>query len=153
MRPKQDVYSLDTDNSPAVYSLDAARGFEHAFLEGDDLPSEPVAVKETPCVPGRDDRKSCRNPVPEARQSCELKLGDDVLPALLLDESRGGFAILADRLEGAKPGKKAKLHTDMGWFQVRIVYVREAARPAHANTKSDRWFRLGLRKKRSFFLF
>jgi hypothetical protein len=80
-------------------------------------------------------------------------VGADPLPALLIDESRGGFAVLIDRLEGIKPGKKAKLHTDMGWFQVRIVYVKEAARPAHSNTKSDCWFRLGLRKKRSFFLF
>ena len=63
---------------------------------------------------GRDDRKSTRNQVSKARQSCELKVGTGVVPALLVDESRGGFAILIDRLEGLKRGKKAKLHTDMG---------------------------------------
>ena len=90
---------------------------------------------------------------PKARQSCELKVGTGVVPALLVDESRGGFAILIDRLEGLKRGKKAKLHTDMGWFVVRIVYIRKAARPSGSDSKCDTWFRVGLRKARSFFLF
>ena len=70
--------------------------------------------------------------MPEARQPCELNIGDNLIPALLMDESRGGFAVMIDRLEGVKSGKRARLRTDAGWVKVRIIYIKKAAPPAYS---------------------
>jgi hypothetical protein len=152
MRPEQDVYSIDTEDNPDVYCLDRADCFEPQPGDGDSIGAAAVLQKKS-CAARRDDRKSDRNRVPEARQSCELNVGDNLIPALLMDESRDGFAVMIDRLEGVKSGKKAKLRTDAGWVNVRIIYITKAAPPAYSDPKSDCWFRLGLRKARSFFLF
>jgi hypothetical protein len=154
MRPKQDIHCpSDNVDSPGIYTITLDDEPDEEIPADHALAGQAAAVEKLPCAPGRDERKSVRSQVPEARRSCELKIGADVLPALLVDESRGGFAVLIDHLDGLKSGKKAKLHTDMGWFQVRIVYIRKTARPSFSNSKSDTWLRLGLRKKRSFFLF
>ena len=152
MRPEQDVYSIDTEDNPDVYCLDRADCFEPQPEDGDLIGAAAVVQKKS-CATCRDDRKSCRNPVPEARQPCELNVGDSIMPALLIDESRDGFAVMIDRLEGVKSGKRAKLRTDAGWVKVRIIYITKVAPPACSNPKSDCCFRLGLRKARSFFLF
>ena len=47
---------------------------------------------------GRDQRKSFRCTVADTCQRCELKVGSHLLPARLLDESAGGFAVLVDHL-------------------------------------------------------
>lgn len=64
--------------------------------------------------PGRDERRSDRCMVPQARQSCEFKVGANVLSASLVNESKDGFAVLIDRLDGLKVGQKVKLHTNIG---------------------------------------
>jgi len=56
-------------------------------------------------------------------------------------------------LDDLKVGKKAKLHTDLGWFSVQIVLRDEDRPPADADPKSDAWFRLGLKKKSGFLFF
>ncbi len=155
MRAEPDVYVIDTDDSPEIYSINTEGNFEQQLPADDDLADEPAAVqkKSKEAAQCRDERKSRRSRVQQGRQSCELKVGADLLPALLVDESRGGFAVLIDRLEGLKSGKRVKLRTDMGWFKVRVIYVKKAARPAHADSNSDCWFRLGLKKARSFLPF
>ena len=122
------------------------------FLTAKDPTDKTTTGTKPSWKPSRDDRRSCRCMVPQARQSCELKVGANVLPASLIDESEGGFAVLIDCLDGLKSGKKVKLHTNMVWFTVRIVYVNKAAGPAHADPKCDSWFRLGLKKASSSFL-
>jgi hypothetical protein len=156
MRPESDVYSIDTDDSPEIYSIRTGDAFEERLsgLLADDDPTATAAIGSgKSSASRRDDRKSSRNPVPKSRRACELKVGGDLLPAVLVDESAGGFAVLIDRVEGLKSGKRAEFHTDMGWCKVRIVYIKKSAAPAGADAKSDCWFRLGLRKQRSFFLF
>ena len=74
------------------------------------------------------------------------------MSASLVNESKDGFAVLIDRLDGLKIGKKAELHTDMGRFTVRIVYIDKVGQPIDAAFKSDCWFRVGMKKARSFFL-
>jgi hemerythrin len=49
-----------------------------------------VCCDEPVGKPRRDDRKSCRCTVPKERQSCELKVGANVLSALLANESKHG---------------------------------------------------------------
>jgi hypothetical protein len=156
MKPEDDVYTIDSDPTPEIYILGGADNIEEQFSQHDDLDllanPEPVVLKKT-VASCRDDRKSLRNTVPEDRQSCELKMGATLSPAMLLDESRGGFSVLVESREGIKTGRCCKLHTDAGWFKVRVVYIKEAARPRHLTSGSECWFRLGLRKARSFFLF
>jgi hypothetical protein len=110
-----------------------------------------VAAMKPLAKPGRDDRKSCRCTVPQEHQFCELKVGDDVLLALLVDQSAGGFAVLVDRLDGLKIGEKVDLNTDMGTFTVRIVHINEVAPPK--DVAIDRCFRVGVKKTHRFFLF
>jgi hypothetical protein len=111
-------------------------------------------AKETIAQLGRDDRKSTRCNVPPARQSCTLKVGGNLAPALVVDKSAGGFAVLIDNLDGLKVGTKSELHTDSGKFKVRIVYINKVARPLNAPAGSpDSWYRLGTKKQRSFILF
>ncbi len=153
MRPQQNVYSIGNVDSAGIYTIPTDDEPDQEIPADYDPAGGAAAVQKSAMARHREDRKSVRNQVPQARQSCELKVGADVAPALLVDESSGGFAILIDRLEGLKSGKRAKLHTDTGWFEVRIVYVRKAAPPPGSASKSDTWFRAGLRKKRSFFLF
>jgi len=69
------------------------------------------------------------------------------LSASLINESIDGFAVLIDRLDGLKVGKKVELHTNMGWFKVQIVYINKAARPNDAAPECDTWFRLGMQIK------
>ena len=156
MKSEPDVYSIETDDSPDVSSLPRNNGSAQHGSADYSPPRETTVFATGAWTPGREDRKSSRIAVPAARQSCELKVGDDLLSALLVDESRGGFAVLIDRLEGIELGKKADLRTDRGWFKVRIVYIAEAAphaHPAHSDPKCDSWFRLGLRKASSFLMF
>ena len=104
-------------------------------------------------TPRRERRKSSRRIVPLARQSCELKAGGKVLSASLVNESQGGFAVWTDRLDGLKIGEKVRLHTDQGWFTVRVIYVREVAKSQDASPKCDAWFQLGFKKAGGFLCF
>ena len=123
-------------------------------LEEEDSSDEPIATgTKSIAKQRRDDRKSSRCTVPPARQSCELKVGADVFSALLANESKHGFAVLIDRLDGLKIGKKVELYTDIGRFEVRIVYINKVAQPENAALNSDSWFRVGMKKARRFFLF
>jgi hypothetical protein len=95
----------------------------------------------------QDQRKTFRCTVAESRQCCELKVGDETLPARLLDESLGGFAVLVDRLAGLEVDRTAELSTDAGWFLVRVVHVAEADPPEGEEVAAEEpatWFRLGL---------
>jgi len=82
-----------------------------------------------------------------------LRVGSNVMPALLMDRSAGGFAVVIDRADGLKAGKKVELITDLGRFKVRVVYINKIAPPKDAPTQSDVWFRLGLKLARSFCFF
>jgi hypothetical protein len=108
--------------------------------------NEAITGIEPIAKPGPDQRKSRRRTVPKVRQSCKVKVGIKVLSALLVNESHGGFAILIDHLDSLTVGKKIELHTDMGGFLVRIVYIKTIARPKDATAKCDSWFQLGMKK-------
>lgn len=111
-------------------------------------------AKETAAQLSRDDRKSTRCNVPPTRQACTLKVGGNLVPALVVDKSAGGFAVLIDNLDGLKVGTKSELQTDSGKFKIRIVYINKVARPLNAPAgSSDSWYRLGTKKQRSFILF
>ena len=101
----------------------------------------------------QDSRRCSRNRVPQERQLCELKVGPKRMPAVLLNESPSGFAVLLDSVDGLAPRNRGELHTDRGWFKVRIVYVNKAVGPANSHPKDDCRYRLGLKKARSFRLF
>ena len=94
---------------------------------------------------GRDERRSGRCTVPQARQSCELKVGTNVLSGLLANESKHGFAVLIDRLDGIKIGEKVELHTEWGWFKVRVVFINSVASPEDAAPKCASWFQVGMK--------
>ena len=106
-----------------------------------------IASHERLATPRRDERKSGRCKVPPARQACAVKVEGNVLTASLENDSKDGFAVLIDRLDLLKVGKKVELRTEMGWFVVRIVYINQVARPKDAAPECDSWFRLGVKIK------
>jgi hypothetical protein len=118
---------------------------------GTDLIEEAAPTVKSISKPGLDDRKSPRCPVPPARQSCELKVGGKVLSALLVNESEGGFAVLIDRADGLKVGKKVELRMGTRSSTVKIVYIRKVARPQNVAGEGDCWFHLGMKKASGSF--
>ncbi len=121
-------------------------GLEELLSEGKDLTER--AIDDTP--PGetrsRDERKSRRQKVPQERQQCQLKVGTNVLSACLVNKSERGFAVLIDGRNGIRVGQKVHLHTNLGWFKVRVVYLTEVALPKDAgtgNSDGGPCFRLG----------
>ena len=99
--------------------------------------------------PIRDQRKSFRCAVAEARQSCELKVGPIVMPASLVDESSGGYAVVVDRPTGLDVNQTAELRTDAGWYAVRVVHITKVQPRQYEGvslTRPGPWYRLGLRR-------
>jgi hypothetical protein len=119
---------------------------EESFSPLTDLANDVITCSKLRWQPSREERKSDRCPVPQSRQSCEVKVGASVLSASLVNESQSGFGVLIDRLEGIKAGKKVELHTKTGWVTVRVVYVKKVAAPRNTTSKSDAWFWLGMKK-------
>jgi hypothetical protein len=113
----------------------------------EDPTDEAITGTKLAATPSRDERKSCRCTVPPIRQPCELKIGASVLSVSLVNESKTGFSALIDRLDGLKVGKKVELHTGMGSFMVRIVYINKVVPPRNAAPGCDSWFRLGMKIK------
>jgi len=96
----------------------------------------------------RDRRNSFRCPVTESWRQCALVVGKTRLPVWLLDESAGGFAVLADGPPGVTENQRVQLVTDTGWFDVGVIHVRQvdpedAANGAPAGAEGP-WFRIGL---------
>jgi uncharacterized protein YbcI len=110
-----------------------------------------VARKKPPANLSRDKRRSNRRNVQQARQACELKVGANIVSALLVNESKTGFAVLTKRLADLKIGALIQLHTDNGFFTVRVVHVKEVARPRDASPAWRPKFRLGLKKEHGLF--
>jgi hypothetical protein len=123
-----------------------ASGWEDLLPEGEN--STESVTDDTPSVltPSRNERKSRRHPVPEERQHCQLKVGTDVLSAVLVNKSERGFAVLIDSRNDLRVGQKVHLHTHQGWFTIRVVYITEIARPKDADSgdsDGSSCFRLG----------
>ncbi|MFZ1933447.1 MAG: hypothetical protein WCB27_24545 [Thermoguttaceae bacterium] len=116
-------------------------------LEEDSTDEPTVTGTKSIAKQRRDDRRSNRCNVPPARQSCELKVGANVRSASLVNESKDGFAVLTDRLDGLKVGKKVELHTDIGRFTVRVVYIQNVVPPRNAAPECESWFRVGMKIK------
>jgi hypothetical protein len=106
---------------------------------------------------GPERRQSFRCAVDDVRQQCALKVGAELLPAKLLEESAEGFGVLIDRPPAIEIGQNAELHTDGGWFSVRVMRVTEVEPPEDAEPSADTaeeaeadappvCFRLGLRR-------
>jgi hypothetical protein len=96
----------------------------------------------------RNQRESVRCPVTESRRQSVLVVGKTRLPVRLLDESAGGFAVLADAPPGVTENQRVQLVTDSGWFDVGVIYVRQVdpddvANGASASAEGP-WFRIGL---------
>ena len=98
----------------------------------------------------RDQRGSFRCTVADAHQTCQLKVGSQVLSATLQDESAGGFSVLVDRPPRLNIGQTAELQTSAGRFEVSVVHVIRVLPPDDIPpavlAKRGPWFRLGLRR-------
>jgi hypothetical protein len=98
----------------------------------------------------QEQRKSFRCTTAIPRPGCEIMLGTTVLPARLLDESAGGFAVLVNRPPSVEVNQLAQLHTKGGWYNVCIVHVAEVTPRLDVGnavaTEEGPWFRLGIRR-------
>src|SRR5512140_1928238 len=87
--------------------------------------------------PSHEQRASFRCIVPEARQYCELKIGADLLPARLVDESAGGFSVVVGRPPGVIVNEIAELHTDSGSFAVHVVRIASVVASESEDAATD----------------
>jgi hypothetical protein len=98
-----------------------------------------------PANRSQEERRSGRCRIPKEQQACELKVGTSVLSGLLANESKRGFAVLVDRMEGLKVGAKAELHTKWACFRVQVAFINRVAPPEDTAADSDSWFQVGLK--------
>jgi hypothetical protein len=96
--------------------------------------------------PERGERHAQRVPVLPDHQPCALKVGDKILPAALINESKTGLAVLTDRLDGLDIGREVELLTDAGTVRVQIVYINEVATCAYRITKCKTLYQLGVKR-------
>jgi hypothetical protein len=97
--------------------------------------------------PGENLRKTVRCMVDDSRRQCELCVDARRITAWLQDESVGGFGILVEGAHGLDVGQEAELHTDTGWFIVRIMRVEEidlSQLEGIEGGEQGHWYRLGL---------
>jgi hypothetical protein len=81
-------------------------------------------------------RNAFRCPVSQPEHVALLRVGKKrQMRVQLLDESAGGFAVLADRHPGVQAGDVVRLCTESGWHEVRVVHVCKH-RPAVAEGES-----------------
>ncbi len=94
-----------------------------------------------------DQRSSFRCLVAESRRQCALRIGEETLPAWLIDESAGGFSVLVDRPLNLETEQTVLLQTDSGWFNVRVTSAVEVPPPEDCDVvEPTEWFRLGLQR-------
>jgi hypothetical protein len=67
------------------------------------------------------------------------------LSAVLANESKRGFAVLVDRLDGLQVGEKLELHTEWGRFKVQVVFINGVAPPEDAAPQCASWFQIGMK--------
>jgi hypothetical protein len=138
----------------SVPSTHEVEDMKSLFSGSEDRIAEAEAALASLSTSGMNDRKSPRCPVPPDRQACELKVGASHLAAFLLNESEGGFAVLTDRADRLKVGKKVELRTGTQSFPLRVIYIRKMAKPKGTPAGNDSWVCIGLKKRSgSFFPF
>jgi hypothetical protein len=95
-------------------------------------------------------RQSFRCPVSGARQEGELKVGEMRMPARVLNESAGGFAVLVDGPPGVEAGALVQLRTNAAWFEAKVASIIRIEPPKTENEAEEGdatggpTFRLGL---------
>ncbi len=95
----------------------------------------------------RDDRRSSRGNVPEAHRGCELKIGDEVFPAQLVNKSADGFGVLVTCPNRPSVGQVVQLHTSAGWLPIRVVYAARAKDAESEEPNRGLCFRLGCSRR------
>ena len=96
-------------------------------------------------------RGAFRCGVQTPRQGGVLQVGGVEIPVQLLDESAGGFAVLADRDPGVEVNDIVGLRTDAGWHEVRVARMSSEPTTAEAGRRTDAarpGTRLGLERLR-----
>jgi hypothetical protein len=113
---------------------------------------EDQAAQETDDVvlahePSRNDRRWSRGNVPEAHRGCELKIGDEVFPARLVNKSADGFGVLVTCPDRPSVGQVVQLHTSAGWLPIRVVYAARAKDAEPEEPNRGPCFRLGCSRR------
>lgn len=96
-----------------------------------------------------DQRKSDRYVIRDEQQGV-LKIGERRTLVRLLDESTGGFSVLADHLPKVDVHQKVELGTSRGWCRVRVVHISEvrvnSPRDGGDLDEASSEYRVGLRR-------
>ncbi|MBN1394956.1 MAG: hypothetical protein JW959_08030 [Pirellulales bacterium] len=94
-----------------------------------------------------DMRTTFRCPVAESRSPCTLVLGGETLPARLVDESAGGFAVYVDYPINLEIGQTIQLETDSGRFKVSVRSIEDVSSPENREDgDGENLRRLGLQR-------
>jgi hypothetical protein len=96
-------------------------------------------------------RQSYRFPINDAQRNCVLRVGEKLVPGLLLDESVGGFGVLVGRQLDFSASPSVELRTADGWFVTEAARAVEVAPPEKIlpfmAKEPGPWFELGLSRR------
>ena len=106
--------------------------FEKLFSKYEEQAAQKIQDVASGRKPAGHDRRWSRCNVPEARRCCELKIGDEVFPAQLLNKSADGFGVLVTGPNCPSVGQVVQLYTDAEWLPIRVVYAAQVAQPTDA---------------------
>jgi len=96
--------------------------------------------------PRNEQRQSVRCAVADVRRQSTFITKAGAMPAVLLDESAGGFAVALGQSPPLKVGDMAALQTDTGLYQVRVANIRMTELPEDVAVANypQAWYRVGL---------
>ncbi len=107
----------------------------------------------------KEQRKNPRRVPAKPTFACDLKLGSQVLPCLVLDESPGGWAMLVTGLPEVLQNQAVAVRDERGWYTARVVHSRPVLASAFLASEEittdenelaragELWLRLGVQRR------
>jgi len=106
----------------------------------------PSQWRKSNMKPRNEQRQSVRCAVADVRRQSTFITKAGAMPAILLDESAGGFAVALEQSPPVKVGDMAGLQTDTGLYQVQVANIRMIEPPEDVAVAHSQqaWYRVGL---------
>jgi len=95
-----------------------------------------------------DKRKAFRCQIADMPQEAALNLGRTKVPAQLINESAGGFAVRVEQDPGVEVDQVVRLRTGGGCFEVRVAHITEELRDETDDGSAEASFVVGLERRK-----
>lgn len=85
----------------------------------------------------KDQRKFPRIATLRPRPTCAVKLGNGVVSGLILDESKGGWAILITDRPAIQTGQAIVVRDERGWYAAKVMHVEPILATSFLASRSE----------------